>query len=68
VFFLARFGVQRWLYEAQETTQLGVARLAMGLPLTAVAALVTIWAIRRAARSAEVAAAGSQGRTEEGRT
>lgn len=56
VFFLARFGVQRWLYEAQETTLLGVARLAMGLPLTAVAALVTIWAIRRA-RSADAAVA-----------
>lgn len=52
VFLLARFGVQGWLYEAQETSALGVARLAMGLPLTAVAALVTIWAIRRAARSA----------------
>ncbi|MGH3837669.1 MAG: DUF3159 domain-containing protein [Pseudonocardiaceae bacterium] len=51
VFFLARFGVQRWLYEEQETSWLGVARLAMGLPLTAVAALVTIWAIRRAVRS-----------------
>ena len=66
VFFLARFGVQQWLYEAQETTLLGVARLAMGLPLTAVAALVTIWAIRRA-RSAEVAAAGMHGRTLDGR-
>ncbi|MGH4010128.1 MAG: DUF3159 domain-containing protein [Pseudonocardiaceae bacterium] len=51
VFFLARFGVQRWLYEEQETGWLGVARLAMGLPLTAVAALVTIWAIRRAVRT-----------------
>lgn len=51
VFLLARFGVQRWLYDAQEVGWLGVARLAMGLPLTAVAALVTIWAIRRAMRS-----------------
>ncbi len=51
VFLLARFGVQHWLYQAQETSALGVARLAMGLPLTAVAALVTIWAIRRAVRS-----------------
>jgi hypothetical protein len=57
VFFLARFGVQRWLYEAQETTLLGVARLVMGLPLTAVAALVTIWAVRRATRSTQAAAA-----------
>lgn len=56
VFFLARFGVQRWLYDAQETAWLGVARLAMGLPLTAVAALVTIWAIRRA-RAVQGAAA-----------
>jgi uncharacterized protein DUF3159 len=52
VFLLARFGVQHYLYDVQETDWLGVARLAMGLPLTAVAALVTIWAIRRAARVA----------------
>ncbi|MGQ0719596.1 MAG: DUF3159 domain-containing protein [Pseudonocardiales bacterium] len=58
VFFLARFGVQRWLYEEQETGWLGVARLAMGLPLTAVAALVTIWAIRRAARAAPTSPLG----------
>ncbi|MGH3998682.1 MAG: DUF3159 domain-containing protein [Pseudonocardiaceae bacterium] len=52
VFLLARFGVQRWLYDAHEVGWLGVARLVMGLPLTAVAALITIWAIRRAVRSA----------------
>jgi hypothetical protein len=51
VFLLARFGVQRWLYEEEEVGWLGVARLVMGLPLTAVAALVTLWAIRRAVRS-----------------
>jgi hypothetical protein len=50
VFLLARFGVQHYLYDVQQTDWLGVARLAMGLPLTAVAALVTIWAIRRAVR------------------
>ncbi len=50
VFLLARFGVQRWLYQEHDGW-LGVARLAMGLPLTAVAALVAIWAIRRAAQS-----------------
>ena len=49
---LARFGVQHYLYNVKETDWLGVARLAMGLPLTAVAALVTIWAIRRAVRVA----------------
>ncbi|MGH3672006.1 MAG: DUF3159 domain-containing protein [Pseudonocardiaceae bacterium] len=52
VFLLARFAVQHYLYDMQETGWLGVARLAMGLPLTAVAALVTLWAIRRAARAA----------------
>ncbi|HEU0088927.1 MAG TPA: DUF3159 domain-containing protein [Pseudonocardiaceae bacterium] len=57
VFFLARFGVQRWLYDAQETTLLGVARLVMGLPLTAIAALVTVWAIHRA-RPLQPTAAG----------
>jgi hypothetical protein len=52
VFLLARFVVQRYLYDMQQTEWLGVARLVMGLPLTALAALVTIWAIRRAARVA----------------
>ena len=50
VFLLARFGVQHYLYQAEEASWLGVARLGMGLPLSAVAALVTIWAIRRAVR------------------
>lgn len=48
VFFFARFGVQHWLYIQHAAGWLGVARLLMGLPLTAVALLVTIWAIRRA--------------------
>jgi hypothetical protein len=52
VFLLARFIVQRYLYDLQQADWLGVARLVMGLPLTAVAALVTIWAIRRAIRVA----------------
>lgn len=52
-FFLARFGVQRWLYNADETGWLGVTRLLMGLPLTAIALLVTIWAARRARRLTE---------------
>lgn len=52
IFLLARFVVQRYLYDVQQTEWLGVARLAMGLPLTALAALVTVWAIRRAARAA----------------
>ena len=60
VFFLARFGVQRWLYDMQEIAWLGVARLAMGLPLTAVAALVTIWAIRRDQRSTQASRLGRE--------
>lgn len=48
--FAARFVVQGWLYNAQEADWLGVARLAMGLPLVAVALLGTVWAVRRAQR------------------
>ncbi len=49
--FGARFVVQRLLYEAHETGWLGVARLGMGWPLTAVAAVVTYLAIRTAQRA-----------------
>ena len=52
VFLLARFAVQHYLYDLRQVDALGVARLGMGLPLTAVAALVTIWAIRRTVRVA----------------
>ncbi len=48
--FTARFGVQKWLYDADSETLLGVARIAMGIPLTVVAILVTVWAVRRATR------------------
>jgi len=51
VVFVARFAVQRWLYDTDQTGALGIARLVMGLPLTAAALLVTIWAARRASRS-----------------
>jgi hypothetical protein len=43
----ARFGVQQWLYVSYETGWLGVARVAMGWPLTILAALVVVWAWRR---------------------
>ncbi|HEV2779124.1 MAG TPA: DUF3159 domain-containing protein [Actinophytocola sp.] len=46
--FAARFIVQRWLYDEDQTGWLAFARIAMGYPLTAVALLVTIWAVRRA--------------------
>ncbi|MGE2836728.1 DUF3159 domain-containing protein [Mycobacterium sp. SMC-4] len=49
--FASRFVVQRHLYDADQTGWLGVARIAMGWPLTAVAALVTYLAIRAAKRA-----------------
>jgi hypothetical protein len=49
--FGARFVVQNRLYDDDKTGLLGVARIAMGWPLTAVAALVTYLAIRAAQRA-----------------
>ncbi len=49
--FGARFLVQHHLYDADQTGWLGVARIAMGWPLTAAAALVTYLAIRAAQRA-----------------
>ena len=49
--FTSRFVVQQHLYDADQTGWLGVARIAMGWPLTAVAALVTYLAIRAAQRA-----------------
>lgn len=49
--FTARFVVQHHLYDADKTGWLGVARIAMGWPLTALAALVTYLAIRAAQRA-----------------
>lgn len=49
--FLSRFVVQHQLYGADQTGWLGVARIAMGWPLTAVAALATYFAIRSAQRA-----------------
>lgn len=48
IVFGARFVVQHWLYAANQVGWLAFARIAMGWPLTAVAALVTIWAVRKA--------------------
>lgn len=53
VVFAARFVVQKWLYDLDSVTWLGVARIVMGYPLMAVALLVTIWAVRRARPAAE---------------
>ncbi|MGD9620351.1 MAG: DUF3159 domain-containing protein [Mycolicibacterium sp.] len=49
--FTSRFVVQHHLYDADQTGWLGVARITMGWPLTAVAALVTYLAIRAAQRA-----------------
>jgi hypothetical protein len=49
--FGARFVVQRLLYDANQTGWLGVARIGMGWPLTAVAALLTYVAIKAAQRA-----------------
>lgn len=46
--FGARFVVQHWLYQSNEVGWLAVARITMGWPLTALAALVTVWAVREA--------------------
>ncbi|WP_407687009.1 DUF3159 domain-containing protein [Mycobacterium sp. HUMS_1102779] len=60
--FGARFVVQRHLYEADQTGWLGVARIGMGWPLTAMAALVTYAAYRSAQRAiAAVDEAGARG-------
>lgn len=49
--FASRFVVQRHLYDADDTGLLGVARIAMGWPLTGVAAVITYFAIRTAQRA-----------------
>ncbi|MCW0211882.1 MAG: DUF3159 domain-containing protein [Pseudonocardia sp.] len=48
--FAARLVVQGWLYNENQDTWLGIARLAMGYPLIGVALLGTVWAVRRANR------------------
>ena len=53
--FMSRFLVQHHLYAQDQTSWLGVARIAMGWPLTAVAALATYLAIRVAQRAVRAA-------------
>ena len=45
---VARVVVQQWLYNVDQTTLLGIARIGMGYPLTAVALAITVWAVARA--------------------
>ncbi|MFR9804581.1 DUF3159 domain-containing protein [Pseudonocardia sp. RS010] len=49
--FAARLVVQGWLYNADEETWLGIARLAMGYPLVGLAIVGTVVAVRRAERA-----------------
>ncbi|MFI1919733.1 DUF3159 domain-containing protein [Nocardia sp. NPDC020380] len=51
VVFGARYLVQHHLYNADSTGLLAAARIGMGWPLTGVALLVTIWAVRKAGHS-----------------
>ncbi|MEH3133201.1 MAG: DUF3159 domain-containing protein [Mycolicibacterium neoaurum] len=51
VVFASRFVVQRHLYDADDVGMLGVARIAMGWPLTGVAAVITWFAIRAAQKA-----------------
>ncbi|WP_193047962.1 DUF3159 domain-containing protein [Mycolicibacterium baixiangningiae] len=43
----SRFVVQQWLYLADNTSALGLARVAMGMPLSALVILTAVWAFRR---------------------
>jgi hypothetical protein len=46
----ARFGVQQWLYLADSTSGLGAARIAMGMPMSMMVAVVVVWAFRRSTK------------------
>ena len=48
--FFSRLVLQGWLYGQDAETWLGIARLAMGVPLFGVALLITFLAVRRANR------------------
>ena len=56
VIFLARFVVQRAIYDADATTALGVTRILMGWPLTLLVTALTVWMVRRADAAVDAAA------------
>lgn len=64
VVFGARFVVQRLLYDADQTGWLGVARIAMGWPLTAVAAVATYLAVKYVQRALDTEPAAEQPQAE----
>ena len=61
--FGARYVVQQQLYDAGQTGWLGVARIGMGWPLTAVAGLVTYVAVKAAQRAISGAGDAAAGDT-----
>jgi hypothetical protein len=46
----ARFSLQQWLYLNDNTSALGVARIAMGTPLSALVVIAMVWAFRRSTK------------------
>lgn len=58
--FAARFIVQRWLYDEDQTGWLAFARLSMGYPLTILALAVTVWAVTRAGHRVKKLAADTE--------
>lgn len=58
--FAGRYLVQNHLYDSDRTGWLAAARIGMGWPLTALALLVTLWAVRRADRIVEPAPSGDE--------
>ena len=50
VVFFARFVVQQWLFAANSTGWLAVAKIIMGYPLFGLALLVVLWAARQAGK------------------
>ncbi|MHA6803152.1 DUF3159 domain-containing protein [Salinifilum ghardaiensis] len=59
--FAAKYVVQEWLYDTGQTGWLAFARIAMGYPLTGLALIVTVWAIRRAGKELEAASGAAGG-------
>ncbi|MDI2028868.1 DUF3159 domain-containing protein [Saccharopolyspora sp. TS4A08] len=58
--FAARFVVKEWLYLEDATGWLAFAKIAMGTPLTALAALVVLWAFRHTTKVVESMASPPQ--------
>ncbi len=62
--FGARYIVQSQLYDSDQTGWLAVARIGMGWPLTGVALLVTLWAVRAADRALDAASSADRSRNQ----